>query len=167
MLQAEWNGAVPAQGGSNPAAGGRHADMRELTWDIACARGALCEIATCWRRSLPALPGLPLRLPLRLQDAARQIEADARCLAAAEPGQTAGLAADVAVRFGSFRHDIASAQALTRVPGSTGAGDELLWNSVTDALHRAGSRLLSLLAFHAAVTDWPLATPGGRPASGQ
>jgi len=30
-------------------------DVRELAWDIACIRGALSEIATCWRRSLPRL----------------------------------------------------------------------------------------------------------------
>lgn len=187
MLQAGWDGAVSARGGqaaigddpdrhpaacgpmagSNPAAGALHADLRELTWDIACARGALYEIATCWRRSLPTMPDLPLRLPLRLQDAARQIEADARFLAAAGPGHAAGLAADVAGRFDSFRHDIASAQALTRVPGSAGIGDELLWDSVADALNRAGSRLLSLLALNAAVTGWPLATAASRPASGQ
>jgi hypothetical protein len=127
---------------------------------MACARGALSEIATCWRRSQPAPPALPLRLPLRLQDAARQIEADARRLAAAGPGQATGLAADVAGSFASFRRDIACARAMTCAPGSTGAGDGLLWDSVVGALHRAGSRLPSLLAHHATVTDWPPATPG-------
>jgi len=120
-------------------------DVRELAWDIACIRGALSEIATCWRRSLPRLPGLPLRLPLQLHDTARQIEADAFCLADVNPGQAAGLATDMAARLASFQHDIAAARAMTHAPGSTGAGEQLLWDSVADARDRAGSRLPGLL----------------------
>lgn len=117
----------------------RDAQVRELTWDLACAGGALSEIATCWRRSFACQPGLPPGLPLRLQDCARRIEAGARSLAG--PGQPPGPTADLTERFAEFRHDFDRARDLTRAPGSADAGDALLWDSADAALNRAGDRL--------------------------
>jgi hypothetical protein len=121
----------------------RAAEVRELTWDLACASGALSEIATCWRRSFWCLPELPSGLPLRLQDSARRIGADARSLA--DAGQAPGPAAELAERFAEFRNDFDCARDMTRAPGSADAGDALLWDSADAALNRAGARLLHLI----------------------
>src|ERR1022692_34763 len=89
------------------------AEATELAWDLARVRGALSEIATCWRRSLSCLPELPPRLPLQLEDTARAIQADVLRLVDAGPNQSAGLAVEVAGRFAAFRQDITSARAMT------------------------------------------------------
>src|SRR6266849_4016730 len=102
------------------------AEATELAWDLACTRGALSEIATCWRRSLSCSPGLPPGLPLHLEDAARAIEADIARLVEAGPNQSPGLAVDVAGRFAAFRQDIASARAMTGARDAADAGDSLL-----------------------------------------
>jgi hypothetical protein len=121
------------------------AEAAELAWDLACARGALSEIATCWRRSLSRLPGLPMALPLQLEYAVRVIEADVARLVVAGPDQPPGLAVDVAERFAAFRRDIAAARAITAGPDAADAGDALLWESADRALRRAGTLLLRLI----------------------
>jgi hypothetical protein len=128
-------------------------EIRDLAWDLACADGALSEIATCWRRSMSCLPELPPRLPLQLQRSARRIEADARSLADAGQGQAPGQARDLAARFAEFRHDFACARAMTSPPGSADAGDALLWDSAGAALDRAGDRLLRLILDLVTVAD--------------
>jgi hypothetical protein len=121
------------------------AEATELTWDLDCARGALTEIATCWRRSLAFLPELPLRLPLRLEDATRAIEADILRLVDAGPNQSPGLAVDITGRFAALRRDMAAARAMTGGQDTADAGDALLWVSAEHALRRAGSHLLCLI----------------------
>jgi len=143
------------------------AEAAELAWDLACARGALSEIATCWRRSLSCQPSLPLALPLRLEEAGRAIQADIARLVAAGPGQPPDLAVDVAGRFAAFRRDIAAARAMTEGPDAADAGDRLLWASVDRALGRAGALLLRLILQLVTDTDWSptdSAAPAGRPA---
>jgi len=150
----------------------RGAEVRDLTWDLACADGALSEIATCWRRSLSRLPGLPPGLPLRLQDSARRIEADARSLAGAARGQAPGPALDLAERFAEFRREVACARTMTDRPGGAEAGDALavgdalLWDTADAALDRAGDRLLHLLVDIVTPADSPSGpptAPGSRP----
>jgi hypothetical protein len=143
------------------------AEATELAWDLACARGALSEIATCWRRSRSCQPGLPMALPLQLEDAAHTIESDVARLVAAGPDQSPGLAMDVAGRFAAFRQDIAAARAMTGALGATDAGDALLWESADRALRRAGTLLLRLILQLVTDTDWSptdSAAPAGRPA---
>jgi hypothetical protein len=138
------------------------AEIRDLAWELACVQGALSEIETCWRRS-----GQPAgRLLLRLRDAAREIEADARSLEAGGLGQPCGPLAEVAKRFHALRQGIAGARAMTCGPGAIGAGDHLLWESVEGAMDRAGSRLLCLIVHLVRVTGWSLdsvAGPGASP----
>jgi hypothetical protein len=134
--------------------------IRGLMWDLACAQEALAEIETCWRRSLPWLPAT---LPLRLRDEARQIEADARSLAAGGPSQPSGPALEVAGRFAALRRDVAAARAMTCGPGTAEAGDDLMWDVAEGALRRAASCLLSLIVHRTPVTGWsldPAPSPG-------
>jgi hypothetical protein len=143
------------------------AEARELSWDLACVRGALNEIATCWRRTLSYLPELPPRLPLHLEETARAIEADVLRLVDAGPNQSAGLAVEVTGRFAAFRQDITSARAMTGALDATDAGDALLWESADHALRHAGSRLLCLILQLVTDTDWSPtspAAPAGRAA---
>jgi hypothetical protein len=42
-----------------------------LLRDLTCISGTLSEITTVWRRAKPYLPGLPLILPVQLQDRRR------------------------------------------------------------------------------------------------
>jgi hypothetical protein len=116
---------------------------RLLAFDLARVSGALEEIATTWRRAWPARPELPLLLPLRLQDAARELAADARGLAAADPPQAPG-GLSVTSRLSALEDGIASAQAMTRAPGMPPAGDAGLWEYLDTALRQAGTRLPSL-----------------------
>jgi hypothetical protein len=51
---------------------------RLLALHLATVSGTLEEISTTWRRAWLTRPELPLRLPLRLQDTARQLTADIR-----------------------------------------------------------------------------------------
>lgn len=141
------------------------AEARGLTWDLARVRGALSEIATCWRRSPSRLPELPLGLPLQLEDAARSIEADVARFVAAGPDQSPDLAVEVTGRFAAFRREIAVSRAMTRGPDAACAGDALLWESADDALRRAGSRLLCLILLLVTDTDCSPAdapAPAGR-----
>lgn len=131
-------------------------EVRDLALDLARTNGALSEIATCWRRSQPFIPGLPPGLPLRLQDAALRIEEDARALADAGPGQLPGQAADLANRFAAFRQDVSSARAMTSDPAD-GAGDARLWDSADAALRRTGSNLLRLILRLVPDADWSTA----------
>jgi hypothetical protein len=143
------------------------AEAAELAWDLACARGALSEIATCWRRSQSCQPGLPVALPLRLADAARAIEAHVARLVAAGPDQPPGLAVEVAGGFAAFRRDIAAARAMTGARDAADAGDALLWESADRALRRAGALLLRLILRLVTDTDWSPSdsdAPAGRPA---
>lgn len=117
---------------------------RLLAFDLARVSGALEEIATTWRRAWPARPELPLRLPLRLQDAARELAADARGLAAADPPQAPGGGLSVTSRLSALENGVASAQAMTRAPGMPPAGDAGLWDYLDTALRQAGTRLPGL-----------------------
>lgn len=139
------------------------AQLRDLVWDMAAAKGALDEIATCWRRLSGTSPGLPLLLPIRLQETADLIEADVRTLAAAKPGQAVGPATAAVRRFAQFQRDITAAQALAREQRAGDTGDSALWKSVDKAMHRASGHLLSLIVQLAPVTGWSLGGPGEDP----
>ncbi len=117
------------------------ADVQPLAWDLACVSGTLIEIATTWRRAWQDMPQLPLGLPLRLQDAARQLAAAARPLGDDGPGWVPGQAEILAGQLSALCAQAAAARAITCGPGGPGIGDALLWDSVSAALDRAAARL--------------------------
>ena len=117
---------------------------RLLLEDLALIAGTLSEISTVWRRSRPYLPGLPLRLPARLQDAARQLTSDVQGLVDAGPLQVRAQALAAAARLSALKQGIASAQAMTQGPGLPDVGDRKLWASLSAALGRAETRLTAL-----------------------
>ncbi len=128
---------------------------RDLARDLSVAWGTLSEIETCWRRTrAPAGEPRAGRALLLLLSAARQMEADARSLAAANLGERADLALGMAERFGQLRADIASVQLIAYAAGTSPAGDAELWNAVDDVLGRAGARLLSLVLAVSQVKGW-------------
>lgn len=116
-------------------------EIQLLTWDLATVSGALSEIATTWRRARPCRPDLPLALPQRLADTARQLAADVRSLAEAGQEKTPCLPAPLAGRISQFREDVGAAHTVTCGPGPSGVGDALLWESLSAALGRAVARL--------------------------
>jgi hypothetical protein len=116
-------------------------DVRPLAWDLARASGTLDEIATTWRRAWHDMPQLPLGLPLRLQDDARQLEAAVRRLADDGHGWEPGQAELPARQLSALRAQAAAARSITCGPGSHGIGDELLWESLSAALDEAAARL--------------------------
>jgi hypothetical protein len=120
-------------------------EARLLALDLASVSGALEEIGTIWRRAWLTRPELPVRLPLRLQDTARQLAADVRELSAAGPGQAPVRAPSITSRLRALQDGLASAQAMTCGPGMPPAGDARLWDFAHDALRRAGSRLPQLV----------------------
>jgi hypothetical protein len=118
----------------------------ELAWDLAVANGALSEIATCWRRAAPVMPTLPVGLPVRLQQAAILLEADARTLTSADPAHRAGLARKAAARIAELRRDVVLARSKTQGASRPVTGDAALWDSVTAALGRADGQLRGIAA---------------------
>ena len=61
-------------------------DFELLSHDLASVYGTLSEITAVWRRAHQDWPELPLRLPLQLQDATRQLTVSAQALVDAGPG---------------------------------------------------------------------------------
>jgi hypothetical protein len=114
---------------------------RLLALDLARVSGTLEEISTTWRRAWLTRPELPLRLPLRLQDTARQLAADIQELEAGDPRQPPGRALSVTSQLSAFGDGVASAQAMTCGPGMPPAGDAGLWDRLNIALRLAGTRL--------------------------
>jgi hypothetical protein len=131
--------------GTQNAAAALRDDARLLAGDLYRVCGALGEIATCWRRAWPSRPELPLDPPLRLHDTTRQLAADMRELADANPGQPPDLALSVASRLSALTDGIASAQAMTCGPGTPPAGDAALRDDISAALGRAGNQLQRLI----------------------
>ena len=144
-------------------------DVQLLVRDLDWVCGTLSEIATVWRRALAYLPDLPPSIPVRLQDAARQLTAGAQALAAAGPGQPPDLALRAAGELFALRDDIASARAMTNGPGIPDLGDARLWESLSAALDRAGNQLLSLILHLVKIKNWSLSdqTAAGVPHDGQ
>jgi hypothetical protein len=110
-----------------------HDDVELLVRDLDWVCGVLSEIATVWRRAQTYLPDLPPGIPVRLQDAARQLTAGVRSLAAAGPGQPSDLALRAAGELFALKDDIASARAKTNGPGIPDLGDARLWESLSAA----------------------------------
>lgn len=125
----------------------------DLAHDLAIVSGLLSEIATCWRRAAASARDLPADRPQRLHDAVREPDASIRSLAAAPQEQRADLALSAAGQFAMLRAGIAAAQPVTQ-PGKIPAGDAALWDSAAGAMHRAGTRLLSLVLAVTAVANW-------------
>ena len=115
-----------------------------LLRDLTCISGTLSEITTVWRRAKPYLPGLPLILPVQLQDAARQLTADIRALTGDGLIQSPDQAPSAAGRFSALQQNIASARAMTCGPGIPEVGDGRLWESLSAPLNRAGTQLTAL-----------------------
>jgi hypothetical protein len=136
-------------------------DLRLLASDLACVSGTLQEIATTWRRAGPSRPELPLGLPMRLATATRQLAAAMQALADAGADQPPDLALSVAGQLSALRNDIASAQAMTCGPGIPLVGDAGLWESLSAAMHRAGTRVLILILHLVKIKDWSLNGPPG------
>jgi len=107
----------------------RHDEVQLLLRDLDRVCGTLSEIATVWRRAKPYLPGLPLILPVQLQQTARQLAADIQVLGES-PGQCPGPAQSAAHRFSVLKQDMACAQAMTCGPGLPEVGDGRLWKSL-------------------------------------
>jgi len=112
--------------------------------DLVTVCGLLSEIATTWRRAWGVRPELPLDLPGRLQDTARQLAADIQELSSPGLGPDSEQAHSVRARLSAFRDDIASAQAMTCGQGVPSAGDTALWEDLRAALDRVGDRLAGL-----------------------
>jgi hypothetical protein len=146
-----------------------HDDLRLLARDLACVSGTLPEIATAWRRAKQNRPELPLGLPIRLENAARQLAAAVRALADAGPDQPPDLAFSVASQLSGLMEDIASADAMTRGPGIPDVGDARLWEHIDAAMDRARKRLLALILHLVRIKDWSLSGPPGtaNPGPGQ
>jgi hypothetical protein len=144
-------------------------DLQPLAADLSCACGALREIGTVWRRGRHSRLELPLGVPVRLENAARELAASVQAVAAGGPGQPPDAAVLVAEQLSALRDGIASAQAITCGPGTPGIGDAGLWEQLNAAMDRAGKRLLRLILDRVAITDWSLTgAPGtGMPSPGQ
>jgi len=125
-------------------------DIQVLLGDLAIIAGTLSEIATVWRRAKPYLPGLPLILPVQLQDAARQLAAGIQAPAGGGPGERARSAADL---FSELKQGLASARAMTCGPGLPRLGDGRLWESLLAPLQRAEAQLSGLRPHLVAVGD--------------
>ncbi len=74
-------------------------DFDLLSHDLAAVYGTLSEITAVWRRAHQDWPELPLRLPLQLQDATRQLVVSAQALVDAGPGQPPEVAFGLARRL--------------------------------------------------------------------
>ena len=135
-------------------------DFDLLSHDLAAVYGTLSEITAVWRRAHQDWPELPLRLPLQLQDATRQLAVSAQALVDAGPGQSPELAFGLARRLSALRNDIRVAQALTR-EAAIGVGDAALWDLLDEPLRRAGNRLLLLIVQLARIKEWSLSGPDG------
>ncbi len=135
-------------------------DFDLLSHDLAAVYGTLTEITAVWRRAHQDWPELPLRLPLQLQDATRQLAVSAQALVDAGPGQSPELAFGLARRLSALRNDIRVAQALTR-EAAIGVGDAALWDLLDEPLRRAGNRLLLLIVQLARIREWSLSGPDG------
>ena len=109
----------------------RQDEVQLLLRDLDRVCGTLSEIATVWRRAKPYLPGLPLILPVQLQEAARQLAADIQALVGEGAGQCPGPAQSAAHRFSVLKQDMACAQAMTCGPGLPEVGDSRLWKSLS------------------------------------
>lgn len=144
-------------------------NLRLLVHDLACVAGTLEEIATVWRRAHRLEPGLPLVVPLRLADAARQLASAVPAFSGAGPEQPPDLAFAVAGQLSALKAGIASAMAMTCGPGRPPIGDAELWGYLRPALHRAGNRLLNLILHRVKIWDWSLTgpSPAGEPDSGR
>ncbi len=139
-------------------------DARLMAENLSSVSGELSEIATVWRRSLPYLPELPLALPVRLQEAARQLAADVRTLEDESPGQPPDLALRVGEQLFALAEGIAAARVMTSGPGIPGLGDAALWASVSADLQRVGSELIGFILNRASGTGHTSALPLGRTA---
>ena len=115
-------------------------DVQLLAWDLAAVAGVLSEIATTWRRAGACRPGLPLALPQRLADTARQLAADTRSLAGAGQ-EKPGLAASLAEHISALRLDLAAARAMTCGPDASGVGDAGLWALIGPGPRGEGNQL--------------------------
>ena len=135
-------------------------DFDLLSHDLAAVYGTLGEITAVWRRAHQDWPELPLRLPIQLQDATRQLAVSAQALVDTGPGQPPELAFWLARRLSALRNDVRVAQALTR-EAAIGVGDAALWDLLGEPLRRAGNRLLLLIVQLARIRDWSLSGPDG------
>jgi len=114
-------------------------DLQLLARDLARAAGTLREIATAWRRAGECWPDLPLGLPMRLENATRQLTGSVVALADAGSGQPPDLALSVAEQLSALKDDIAAAEAMTCGPGISRIGDAGLWERLNAAMHQAGT----------------------------
>ena len=114
-----------------------HDDVELPLWNLARVSGTLSEIATVWRPALPYRPELPLTLPMRLQDSARQLAADILARTGTCPGQPTDLALPLTEQLSALKESIAGAQAMTCRPGLPKVGDDRLWESLDAALRQA------------------------------
>ena len=134
-------------------------DLQLLNDDLDCARGALSEISTVWRRAHPNRPELPLGLPEQLDDGIRQLAASAQALVDVGPGQPPDLAFSLAGCLAALRKNIREAAAMTCGADTAPLGDARLWSYLGQALHRAGNRVLALIVHLARIEDWSLSGP--------
>jgi hypothetical protein len=125
-------------------------DIRLLLQDLACVSGTLNEIMTAWRRAMADRPELPLSALTQLQDSTRRLAADIK--ASAGLGQVLNPALSISERFSALNEDVARARAATGGPGQSAVGDRGLWEVLSAAMSRAGTRLTGLTPGLAAVS---------------
>jgi hypothetical protein len=130
--------------GTQDPSAGRRAETRLLLEDLTVIAGTLSEIATTWRRARPYLPGLPLSLPVRLRDTARQLAAEIEGLADAGSLQPSVQLLSATGHFFALEQGIAAARAMTRGPGIPEMGDGTLWESVSARLRSAEAQITRL-----------------------
>lgn len=110
-------------------------EIRLMARDLATVSGTLCEIATTWRRAQVSRPGLPLGLPQRLADVARDLEADTRLLTGSCQGKLpASIPLSLARQMSALREDVAAVRAMTHGPDDPGVGDAGLWELLAPVL---------------------------------
>jgi hypothetical protein len=138
-------------------------DLQLLTRDLTRISGTFEEVATVWRRAHHGRPGLPLRLPLRLQAATCELAQTVTNLAQAGPGHRSHLASLMTRQISALEKDTATAEAMTRGLGTLPVGDAGLWKSLTTAMRQARARALSLVLQLPEITPFADSGPtGGR-----
>jgi hypothetical protein len=153
--------ANAADPGLDPGRQSLARDQQLLASDLSCVSGTLREVATVWRRAKKSRPGLPLFLPVQLDDAAGRLAATTAMLAGAGPRPPLDQWCRAAERLSVLRAEIAAAQAQTCGAGRPPIGDAGLWATIEAAMRRAARRLLSLIVQAAPAVDWTVGEPDG------
>jgi hypothetical protein len=106
--------------------------------------GALCEVATVWRRARQIRADLPLGLPLRLERSVRQLMEVTEVLRCSDPAQWPDTMVQISAGITALERDFPVASAMTCGPGIPPIGDAGLWGYLSAALNQARLHALNL-----------------------